>query len=214
MSYQRQKNMKGTSDASAGEASSLALAVAEIPPKVNEVINRTIPTGPKQRFDRLWEFARRLKGISGLDTSPTALLGYVREWHRRALPFIETKQFEATERDFFNSWKNARTPLTDGGLASQLRPALAGPDPDWLQRELLPWQAKKLLRVCAILQKWTGDKPFFLSAKVAASVIGTDQMDTRRLFKKLVKTGYLRMVVKGSRETGKPTTWRFKGPQM
>jgi hypothetical protein len=36
----------------------------------------------------------------------------VREWHRRALPFIGTKKFEATNRDFTNSWKNARFPLT------------------------------------------------------------------------------------------------------
>ena len=81
--------------------------------QLDEAIAKTIPTGPGQRNDRVFVFVRRLKAIAGLDTGYEAMRSYIREWHRRALPFIRTKDFQLTEETFFNAWRDAKTPLAD-----------------------------------------------------------------------------------------------------
>src|SRR3954471_4835851 len=42
----------------------------------------------------------------GLDASPEALLVYISEWHRQALPAIHTKEVEHTELSFWQAWEN------------------------------------------------------------------------------------------------------------
>jgi hypothetical protein len=181
-------------------------------PAVVDAIEKTLPTGHGQRVRRLWHFARRLKGIPGLDTSPAALESYARAWYDRARPFIKTVRFEATELAFYDAWTNADTPLTDDQFLTWARAILDGPDPDWLGGVFLPAAGKKLLRVCAALQQRAGETPFFLAARSAASAVGVDPTYANEVLKRLVKAGYLEVVEKGVYATGKATTWRFKGP--
>jgi hypothetical protein len=179
---------------------------------LEEVINRTLPHSPGMRVSQLWEFARRLKGIPGLDVSAAAVAGYVREWHRRALPFISTKEFGATELDFAYAWNNSKVPLTDEQVANWAKVALAGPDPEWLKDVFLPAFGKKILRLCAFLQEREGAEPFFLAGRTAAWAVGVEPKYANDLLKQLTTFGYLEVVEKGTHATGMATTWRFKGP--
>ena len=197
----------------AGLAGAERSVPGDVPPQVHEIITRTLPTGPGQRTARLWEFARRLKGVAGLDTSAVALEAYISEWYRRARPVIRSKGFEKTELAFYDAWTNAETPLTDDQFVVWIRPALVGPDPEWLRAVFFPESGKRLLRVCAALQERAGDAPFFLAARTAASVLGVEPPYVSELFKRLVKAGYLEVVEKGTYGTKLATTWLYKGPR-
>ena len=93
-----------------GPAPAAAPDHSPVPPAVSEAITKTLPTRTGRRHDLIFDFARRLKGIAGLDTSAVALSSYIAEWHRQALPFIKTKDFLTTEIAFLDSWKNATVP--------------------------------------------------------------------------------------------------------
>src|SRR5262249_6565198 len=73
-------------------------------------IEASLAAGPGQRNRKVFDLARRLKAMAGLDTSPAMLRGIVKEWHRRALPVIRTKDFVETWTDFQTAWLNVRTP--------------------------------------------------------------------------------------------------------
>jgi hypothetical protein len=182
-----------------------------IPEEVADAIAKTLPAGHGQRVRQLWQFARRLKGIPGLDTSPEALLSYAKAWHDQARPFIKTVGFETTELAFYDAWTNAKVPLTEGQFLAWVRPVLEGPDPDWLKPVFLPLAGKRLLRVCEALQARAGDEPFYLGVRSAATAVGADEKYVSLVLKRLVKAGYLEVVEKGTYGSGQATTWRFVG---
>jgi hypothetical protein len=179
---------------------------------VVEAISKSLPSGPGQRTKRIFEFARRLKAIPGLDRSRAALARYIQEWHRRALPKINTKEFAATETAFYTSWINATIPLSDEGAWGWLQDWLTLPEPDWFRHWSFPPRGKKLLRVCMALQEASGAKPFYLSANRAGDVIGTDWKTAHALLKSLVSARVLQIVTHGTRPDRKPTAYRYIGP--
>jgi hypothetical protein len=179
---------------------------------VLDAITKTLPTGPGQRYNLIFKFARRLKAIAGLDTSPAALLTYIKEWHRQALPNIRTKQFQTTEIDFYDSWENSKVPLSDEHLWNLVHEKLKQPDPAWFRDWFFPQSGKRLLRVCIALQEYAGDKHFFLSARRAGDAIGMAPKDANALLRRLVKRGILEVVEKGTYQSGQATTFRYIGP--
>ena len=71
--------------------------------------------------------------------------------------------------------------------------------------------ARKLIKVCSVLQRMAGDQPFFLSCRVAAHLCGVTHMQTARLLKVLTHDGVLEVVEKGHRHNA--TTYRYLGPR-
>lgn len=64
---------------------------------ISEAIGKTQPGGPGERHRCLFKFARRLKAVPELAGKPTReLRPVVREWHKKALPKIQTKEWDAT----------------------------------------------------------------------------------------------------------------------
>jgi hypothetical protein len=179
-----------------------------VPADVGAAIAASLPTVQGERHDKVFEFARRLKGIPDLDTSTRALAGYIREWHRQALPVIRTKAFAKTELDFHDAWLNAKVPLTDDQFGSLVDKALAGPEPAWFEDWFFPESGKLLLRVCMGLQAHAGDGPFFLSARKAGEVCGLCPLDALYMLNKLAKVGHLVLVEKGELSGLKASTWR------
>ncbi|HEX4608498.1 MAG TPA: bifunctional DNA primase/polymerase, partial [Urbifossiella sp.] len=164
-----------------GPAPAAPPAPTPVPPGVAGAIEKTLPTGPGQRNDRVFRFARRLKAVPGLDTTYAALASYIREWHRRALPVIHTKAFHETEKTFFDAWKSATSPLSDDQFGQLVCRALAAPDPDWYVHLLHTDGARKLLKVCMALHADRGGGPFFLAARKAGEVINVDPTHACRL---------------------------------
>jgi hypothetical protein len=171
-----------------------------------------LPTRAGRRHDLIFDFARRLKGIPGLDTSADALTSYIAEWHHQALPIIRTKDFNKTEDAFFDSWHNAKKPLTDEEFWDVVKAAMKEPEPEWFRDWFFPGTGKRLARVCMALQAhWKGE-PFFLSVRTAAEAMGVSPKDAHAMLRRLVKHGYLKEVEKGKYESGMATTWRFSRP--
>lgn len=194
-------------------APDVSTAPEAVPPEVDHAITKTLPTGPGQRHNLVFKFARRLKGIGGLDTSYEAMRSYIREWHCRALPFITTKSFAATEAAFFDAWESAKTPLSDDQFNEVAARALAAPDPEWFARLLRPDGARKLLKVGMALQEKNDGAEFFLSARKAAEVINVDPKLANGLLNGLAKAGYLRVVEKGTRTGSMATIWAYTGKE-
>ena len=185
---------------------------APVPTAVTEAIAKTLPTRTGRRHDLIFDFARRLKGIAGLDTSAVALSSYIAEWHQQALPFIKTKDFLATEIAFLDSWNNATVPLSDEQFWGVVEEALKQPDPGWFKDWFFPATGKRLTRVCMALQAHWKEEPFFLSARTAGEAVGISPKDANDLLKRLVIAGFLLEVKKGTYESRLATMWRFKKP--
>jgi hypothetical protein len=196
-----------------GPAPAAPPAPVAVPPAVDEAIEKTLPTCPGQRHTRVFLFARRLKAARDLDTTPAALSAYVREWHRRALPAIRTKDFGETELAFFGAWKSASKPLADDHFRQVVDRALAAPDPEWFAGCYQPDGAKRLLKACIALQEFHKGEPFFLAARKAAEVVNVDPTLACRFLQSLTKDDYLRVVEKGSHGSGHATTWAYTGKQ-
>src|SRR5205085_1019615 len=97
--------------ASSGLLREVSLSVRQpmqFSPELERAIDLTLPSGPGQRNKQVFHFVRRLKGILPATSAPEELRTYIREWHHRALPIINTKDFETTEADFFDAWVNAK----------------------------------------------------------------------------------------------------------
>jgi hypothetical protein len=184
-----------------------------VPPAVDDAITKTLPTGPGQRHNLVFKFARRLKGIGGLDTTYEPMRSYIREWHRRALPFIKSKNFAETETAFFDAWESAETPLSDNQFNEIVARALAAPDPEWFPRLLKPDGARKLLKVGMALQDANGGEKFFLAARKAAEIINADPTHASALLRGLAKAGYLQLLEKGSLATGEASIWAYTGKE-
>jgi hypothetical protein len=196
-----------------GPAPAATAAAVEVPPAVDEAIKKTLPTRYGQRNDKVFQFARRLKAIKGLDTRFDAMQGYIKAWHQQALSFIKSKEFYVTEETFFNAWRDAKTPLADDQFRTLVNDALAAPDPPWYAHLLLSEGARKLLKVCIALQAFHQEKPFYLSARTAAAVINVDQTHANRMLNGLAKAEYLKVVKKGTLADMLGTEWNYTGKQ-
>jgi hypothetical protein len=197
-----------------GPAPDVAPEALPLAPEVMEAIQKTLPERAGRRHDLIFDFARRLKGIPGLDDSATALNSYIAEWHRQALPVIRTKDFLTTQIAFWDSWKNAKTPLTDEGFWGLINESLKSPDPKWFENWFFPPCGKRLFRVCQALQQHAGSEPFYLSARKAGEAVGVAAKDGHALLKLLVRDGRLQMVEKGTYKDGMATTWRCLNKEL
>jgi hypothetical protein len=147
--------------------------------------------------------------MPGLDTSSKALRAVVAEWHRRALPFIRTKAFDETWKDFAVAWGRVRRPA-GAALAAAVERARSMPTPaaaSVYEDEHLRF----LVALCVCLQEQHGDGPFFLSARQAADVLGTDRMDAWRMLEALRLDGIIVRKAKGTLKDRQASEWRLAG---
>jgi Bifunctional DNA primase/polymerase, N-terminal len=78
------------------------------PSQVEEAISATLPSRPGYRNRQLFAFARYLKGMSEYrDCSDDTLQPLVWRWHQKAWPYIATKEFGETWRDFRYAWSKS-----------------------------------------------------------------------------------------------------------
>jgi hypothetical protein len=174
---------------------------------VEQAIVLTLPGGPGQRNRKLFDLARRLKSIEGLDTSPRNLRRIVVRWHRRALPFIRTKDFGESMTDFAVAWQRVLTPagvsmrsVIEEARGMPLPAAAANYDDEAI---------RLLVAVCSRLQQRWGKKPFFLSVRQAAELLGTSRMGAWRTMQLLQFDGVITRVSKGTLEDKNASEWRY-----
>lgn len=181
---------------------------------VEEAIAATLPTGPGQRHRQVFELARALKSIPHLaEADPGSLRAIVEEWHRRALPFINTKPFEETWIDFLNGWPAVHTPQGDGSLTKATSLARAAGPPDLLhvydQQEIA-----LLVGICRELQRAAGDQPFFLSCRSAGRQLGVQYKQANRWLRLLAVDGVIELTQAGRLKGRQAAEYRYLLPLL
>lgn len=164
----------------------------------------SLPDGPGQRHRKLFDLARRLKGLLHLSDAPaSSLIPVVLAWWRRALPAIRTKDWDETWRDFRNAWELVAFPIGTGPIHEMIRIAARNCEPveaSAYARE----PVRRLITVCKALQvaaEMRGADRFYLAcrtAAVACGFVGPNGYQTAaRWLKRLVVDGVLELVRTG-----------------
>jgi hypothetical protein len=157
----------------------------------------TLPGGPGRRNRRLFQLARKLKGIPHLaGARAEALEPIVRQWHRLALPVITTKDWQETWEDFRVAWERVECP-SDPNLVRSVFAAVS--------KGLPPVEA--LVKTAERLAGARGDGTFFITARLAGELVGLDKTKALKLLKKtfdLVEPG-------DRRPGGRANVYRLKG---
>lgn len=191
------------------KASAIDMCVQE---KVDEAIRATLPTGPGQRNRKIFDYARRLRGIPELsEMAPASLKPQVRQWHQAALSVIDTKEFEETWADFIIACGRITTAHDPELLRNALAEARNHPAPD-VDYECS--EARDLVGLCRELQRRQGDGPFFLSCRKAGEVLGIDYHKANRWLIMLVADGWIELVARGGGQAAprKAARYRYLGP--
>jgi hypothetical protein len=170
-------------------------------PEAVAAVRRTLPSGPGQRRNRLFDLAGALKAAPSLVGLPADdLLPVVRSWFRAALPVVRTKDWATTWRDFRDAWANYRPELRAGYLAGVLERARTPPAPD---------PASLLAGVCRELQRDHGGRPFPLAVRTAADLLDVSKSTAGRLLGRLRAAGALALVKEGCYATGYAHEYRY-----
>ena len=174
-------------------------------------IQRTLPTKTGRRHKQVFELCRELQAIPQFrGQSPKALRPVVREWHRRALPNIQTKPFDETWLDFAESWGRVKHPKGEEPIAMIFAKAAAmEPPPEALQFESP--QVRELVGLCRELQVMAGRGPFYLSTRAAGGLLHVSHVNVSRWLRLLCLENVLREVSKGSVESGQASRYRYLG---
>ena len=192
-----------------GVSMSQSLPVSVIDILVQRAVELSLPDAEGKRNRMLFAFVRLLKAIPELaDVSATQLSPIVREWHRRALPRIATKEFDITMADFVRAWTSVRYGADDNPLEIAKQRA---------RDEAMPACAMQfendctrlLVALCAQLQALQGDAPFFLSYRDAGEFIGRSHQEAGSLLALLIATGVLKKTKSGNRRFA--ARYRFTG---
>ncbi len=177
---------------------------------VVDAIEATLPTASGQRNRRVFDLARGLKGIEQLASRPVAeLRPIVRDWHRRATPYITTKPFDDTWADFVVAWPRVKF----AGLGNPLKAALAEADARPFPQCADNYDCnttRRLVRWCMVLQERAGENPFFLSGRSASKYLRTDHRTVARRLLMLCTDGVLSVAEAGGPATGKATRYRYE----
>ena len=180
-------------------------------PEVRAAIALTLPDGPDQRRRKLFTLARLLKALPGFEgVDPLHLYPIVKEWHRRAEPKINHKQFEISFADFCDGWDRVRYPGQSGPIGQVFERARSQPLPPEAMQ--FPCQTPRLLvALCCKLQREAGDEPFWLDERTVAGLLGVNQTTANHWFRVLRKRRILERIAKGS--PGRASHYRYIGTE-
>lgn len=156
---------------------------------IEDAITATLPTGPGQRNHHIWLLARHLKGIMPAATTESLEIG-VRDWHTRALPFIQTKNWLTTWIDFRSAWMKVKKPI--GAKMAEIVASATAQTPANAD------DITKLTILCRVLQTHHGPgKAWPLSCRVAGKHIGVSHETAAKLLKLLVAEQKIELVKPG-----------------
>ncbi len=172
-------------------------------------IETTIPWKSGIRNRQIFEFARALKAIPRLmDVEPQELRWAVKDWHKQALPYITTEDFEETWADFLYAWPRVNYPKGLARIVDLLDKARLNPveSVDYDRKEL-----RDLVALCRELHEENFPEPFFLACRTVGALFRVDSKTAWRWLFLLESDGWIQTVEKG-RETldgGWATRYRY-----
>jgi hypothetical protein len=182
--------------------------IACVPQAAIDAIEATLPNGPGKRNRKVFDLARRLKGIPGLDTSPAMLRAIVTEWHRRALPVITTKEFGETWSDFQIAWLTVKN-LHGTSLRAAFEAARRAPSQPIDDNPDLGILAAMCRNLSA-----GGSQRFYLSCRTVEELFKVGRMTAWRWLQSFQFYGILEPVEKGSKEGRQATVWLYTEKEL
>jgi len=184
--------------------------------KIETAINETLPIQFGTRHRRIFDFARLLKSMPEyINADPNQFKSVVEEWHRRALPNINTKEFEETWIDFLMAWPRIKYRIGDGPLQRAFAKAAISKVPKIALRQYPENRNLQLLTaLCRELQIIADKKPFFLSMRAGAKLFNIGVMTMYRWLFLLVQDDILKVTWKGgmTRSGRKASKYRYLKP--
>jgi hypothetical protein len=179
-----------------------------VTPSVDELVLMTMPKRSGDRNARLLDLARGLRFNCGMADRPLReLRDVVQQWHKCALPLIETKEFTETWSDFIHAWLRALVPLGDVLTAAWTESQTFTPPPAASDYDSEP--VRRLVCFCAALARPFPDGRFFLSSHDAARFLKVHAMQVHRWLQMLIADTVLEVVHIGN--THRATRYRWKG---
>lgn len=174
---------------------------------IEDIMVRTLPTGPGKRNHQIWELARWLKTIMPQAGLPE-LRKIVRQWFDRALPIIRTKDWHETWEDFLIAWPRAprMAPSWDEVISTYNGLPLPKGYDD-------PVLAELVRLFSAAQQRHGSGNVWRMTYERAAEVVGVSKDTAWRKIKILVFEGVVELVRNGTNR-GKDDNaceWRFLG---
>ena len=167
--------------------------------QLSRAILETIPNGPGIRNRSIFEFARRLKSIPEYSSSDLAALKcLVQKWHEAALPFIATKPFSDTWLDFAECWPKVKFASGKEPIRMAYETAISGDLPE-VAKQYEEIELQRLVALCRELQRSSREKPFYLSGRIAANLLGVPHQQAARWLRLLIVDGILELVLQGTR---------------
>jgi len=183
---------------------------ASLSKRIDEALERCLPTGPGQRHACTFRLARAWKGIPELGKSLSEVKPHFRRWHERALSSIRTVSFDDCWWDFVESWEAVKQPEGTGIMTEIIERARAI-DPPPVAEQYDSAEVRLLITVCLEMQREAGEQPFFLSSRSVASFCEITSRQASRWLRGLVRDGVLELVTKGDAKSRKASEYRYLG---
>jgi hypothetical protein len=175
------------------------------------VIHECVPDrAPRDLGREMLHLARRLKALDQLAGAPIkAFKPLLREWYRLSSSVLRGRTYPTVWAKFLVAYGSAKTAAGDGRLDRLWRQALAVPRPPEARRYPADRSLQLLAALGSRLQDVSGDHAFFLDCRSAARLLGVSRATAARKLSRLVADGVLKLVRKGTRESGKASEYVF-----
>ena len=199
--WYKSRNTEGTDTSECVPARSGSLTIGE-------AIRRTLPTGQGQRHRQIFELCRYLRAMPEFANAADleSMRPIVKQWHQQALPLIRTKKFDLTWIDFVDSFPKVKFPAGGEPISMIYKQSLLLPLPTAAGR-YEDDSLRRLVGLCAELQRRAGSAEFYLACRVAGEKLGIDHKLANKWLRLLVRDGVLVEVEKGTRR--RASTFRY-----
>jgi len=138
-----------------------------------------------------------------------AIREYIAEWHRLALPNIGTKPFMATWREAVDAWRTVDP--AKGSYQAVVAAGLTETDPACVAELNYADDPPtvRLVKACRALQRHRGSRPFYLSCRLAAEIMGCKRTIANQTLRVLCVDGVLELVRRGDLATRRASEYRY-----
>ena len=188
----------------------------DLGPQVAKAVALALPTDIHQNHKKLFVLARALKAVEkrrGREFSQEELRRVFGQWHVAARRWLRPeKSSDDYWFEFLEARDNAKYPLGEGVLQRAWEAAQKAPLPK-VARQFETPSLRLLVALCRELQRAAGDAPFYLSYRMAQTLLRPQSSSTAALWLKgLVRSRVIKVIVKGGPETNKATRYRYLHP--
>ncbi|MBP60394.1 MAG: hypothetical protein CMJ62_02605 [Planctomycetaceae bacterium] len=208
-STERPRALHMRTEAIGGGSKSVGGESPDVEAAAEAAILGSLPLGPGQRHQQVFDLARALKAIPALADAPVnELKTYVRRWHELAQPVIRTQAFEETWIDFLKGWPRVMFPKGAEPMANIVERVLSLPLPA-VAEQYEQDKLRSLVSLCRELQRATGDGPFYLACRTAGQLLDVDHNTANRWLYLLRDDRVLVEVKKGNAKSRKASRYRY-----